>query len=159
MFYSPISRARVESAVERPVGFFGLGAHRYHKKEIDISVFRPDKATKIAIELKFPRNGQYPEQMFKACQDIAFLEQIVMDAFDRGYFIIAAEDHGFWQGNQNGIYGYFRGNEPIHGQIMKPTGKKDEMVDVRGSYKAAWGHLPNISYSIVAVGGEHTKSV
>lgn len=90
----------------------------------------------------------------------AFLEQIVKDGFYRGCFIIAADDPGFWQGSQTSeIYKHFRGQRPIHGRIVKPTGKKDEQVDVQGSYTVTWKHLGRISYSIVAVGMEDTKSV
>jgi hypothetical protein len=45
------------------------------KKEIDVCVYSQDRTQKhSAFELKFPRNGQYPEQMFSFCKDIAFAE-------------------------------------------------------------------------------------
>ena len=45
------------------------------KHEIDIVVFN-DKE-KYAIELKYPQNGQYPEQMFSFVKDIKFMEMLV----------------------------------------------------------------------------------
>jgi hypothetical protein len=46
--------------------------------------------------LKFPRNGQYPEQMLNACKDVAFLEQLVERGFDGGLFVMAADDRLFY---------------------------------------------------------------
>jgi hypothetical protein len=70
---------------ERSVEFFEpRGADQYEKKEIDIAVFTPDQRHRVAIELKYPRNGQYPEQMFSACRDIVFLEQLVAGGFSGG---------------------------------------------------------------------------
>ena len=54
---------------ERAVDYFCLRPAPFVKKEIDISIFRPGTTERYAIEFKFPRNGQYPEQMFKAAQD------------------------------------------------------------------------------------------
>ena len=51
---------------ERNVNFF-LGkenSKKLIKKEIDIVVYDKERDEKIAIELKYPLNGQYPEQMF-----------------------------------------------------------------------------------------------
>lgn len=43
---------------------FGITSH-FTKKEIDICVHSQDGTQKhSAFELKFPRNGQHPEQMF-----------------------------------------------------------------------------------------------
>ena len=69
---------------ERPVSFFGLHRGSFVKKEIDISVFASDQSEKYAIELKYSRNGQHPEQMFKACQDIGFLEQLLSERDETG---------------------------------------------------------------------------
>ncbi len=30
----------------------------------------------IPLELKYPRNGQHPEQMFSFCKEIAFVEEL-----------------------------------------------------------------------------------
>jgi hypothetical protein len=66
---------------ERPVTFFGLSRSAFAKSEIDILLFTHDRTEQVAIEVKFPRNGQHPEQMFKFCQDIAFLEQLISAGF------------------------------------------------------------------------------
>lgn len=124
---------------ERPVSFFGLNGAGFLKKEIDISVYTPDRRERIAVELKFPRAGQYPEQIFKACQDGAFLEQIVFAGFDAGIFVMAADDHLFFSGpEQGGVYAYFRAGASIQGAVIKPTGRKDEQVTIKGPYSLSW---------------------
>ncbi len=123
---------------ERPVGSFRLEGS-FLKKEIDIAVFLPDGRERLAVELRFPRNGQYPEQMSKACQDIRFLEQLVRAGFDAGIFVMAAEDRLFYQGHDHaGIYAFFRGGCPLHGRITKPTGRKDEAVTIDGLHTLRW---------------------
>lgn len=146
---SPDGRFRVE--FERPVGFFGLKAPAFGKKEIDISIVSVDGSERVAIELKFPRRGQHPEQMFKFCQDIAFVEQIVQAGFSDGYFIAAVDDRLFYSGSAVGIYGHFRGGVPIHGVIQKPTGKRDETVSVCGSYTIVWREAGPVKYTCLRV--------
>ena len=91
-------RANVRNDVliqfERRASFFGIKT-KLTKKEIDIALFHSNQEHKVAIELKYPRNGQHPEQMFKACQDIAFLEELCAEGFDRGFFVMVADDPPF----------------------------------------------------------------
>ena len=42
------------------------------KHEMDIVIY--NESEKYAIELKYPQNGQYPEQMFSCVKDIKFME-------------------------------------------------------------------------------------
>lgn len=124
---------------ERPVGFFRLKVLPYVKKEIDLAIFSPDHRLKVAVEFKFPRNGQYPEQMFKACQDIAFIEQLVAGGFDSGTFIMLADDPLFFSGEaRSDLYRCFRAGHPIAGSIQKPTGARDEAATISGSYTISW---------------------
>lgn len=47
------------------------------KLEIDIVVNKGRiMGPKYAVELKFPGNGQHPEQMFSFAKDIMFMEQL-----------------------------------------------------------------------------------
>jgi hypothetical protein len=139
---------------ERPVNFFFSPSDRLEKKEIDIAIFTPDKKTCHAIEPKFPRAGQHPEQMFKSCQDIAFIEQLVKYGFSTSYFLILVEDHLFYEGNSSSrIYKYFRAGEPITAKIQKPTGSKDKELFIEGSYIISWDLLDNnMRYALVEVG-------
>jgi len=123
---------------ERHVSFFFSKANlNFIKKEIDISVFWVDKK-EAAFELKFPRNGQYPEQMFSFCKDICFLEQLKKAGFRTTYFIVFADDRLFYEGSSEGIYGFFRGGRKLHGTVQKPTGKKNESVTINGKYSTTW---------------------
>ncbi len=138
---------------ERPVEFFQPRSTEHEKKEIDISIFTPDRTDRVAIELKFPRNGQYPEQMFSACRDIAFLEQLVRGGFSAGVFVMVADDPLFWGGRDvDGIYGPFRAGSPVSGTIPKPTGKSGRAVSIQGRYVIAWRRVTEgLNYCMVQV--------
>ena len=139
---------------ERPVSFFGLPKSGFEKTEIDIVVFTPDQSVRYAIELKYPRRGQYPEQMFKACQDIRFLEQLSSSGFTGGFFVMVVDDHLFYEGEtRTGIYRYFRGRTPLCGVIQKPTGKRDKSFEIEGCYTIQWRHIKeSLKYCVVEVG-------
>lgn len=136
---------------ERNVQFFFPNKSEFVKREIDIAAFNPtERIPAFALELKFPRNGQHPEQMFSFCKDIAFAEQLVRAGFQNAAVIIFAEDHLFYSGSTEGIYGFFRGGRPLHGKITKPTGKKDDEVEIRGTYTVSWRKVNGkLSYSII----------
>ncbi|MCW4046800.1 MAG: hypothetical protein NWE99_04460 [Candidatus Bathyarchaeota archaeon] len=136
---------------ERPVSFFGLARNDFVKKEVDVVVFALDLSEKYAFEFKYPRSGQYPEQMFKACQDIRFLEQLCRNSFTRCFFVMVADDPLFYEGGETGIYGYFRAGVPINGHIQKPTGAKDDAVDISGSYNVIWYAVDKRKYTVVEV--------
>jgi hypothetical protein len=141
---------------ERNVGFFFRGSPPFTKREIDISVFSPDKRElRFAIELKYPRNGQHPEQMFSFCKDIAFAEELRAAGFSQTALMIFAEDSLFYRGSTEGIYGFFRGGRCLNGRVQKPTGRKDEFVILRATYDIKWQPVaPPLMYSIVEVGTE-----
>jgi len=127
---------------ERNISYFEIPPTSCLKREIDIVVFDPTKENKYAFELKFPSNGQYPEQMFKCCQDISFLEQLVQNGFSRGYFLILADDYNFYSGNNpSPIYSYFRATKVLHGSIQKPTGDRNTSCLITGNYKIMWTSL------------------
>lgn len=124
---------------ERNVEHFALSKADFTKRELDVAVFSKDRTElKYAIELKYPRNGQHPEQMFSFCKDIAFIEELKSAGFDRTALLIFVDDHLFYSGTGEGIYGYFRDGKPITGCINKPTGAKDEHVTIKGSYVVSW---------------------
>lgn len=116
------------------------------KKEIDIVTFdgnKPEKSKeRYAIELKFPVNGQYPEEMYAFVTDMQFMEEVKVHAdFKETYCITLVEDPKFHTGascqcDRKGIYQYFRGDKRKHcpvrilGPVYKPTGTGKE-VDYR----------------------------
>ena len=123
------------------------------KKELDITVFTVDQTERYVFELKYPRAGQYPEQMFKACLDIAFLEQLVHRGFSGGYFVIVGDDPLLWSGrHKTGIYKYFRSSEPIHGHIRQPTGSQAQTVQIAGCYLVDWRVVDEpLRYAVIEV--------
>jgi hypothetical protein len=124
---------------ERNVSSLFQQTAHFTKREIDISVSSQDMILNYgAIELKFPRNGQYPEQMFSFCKDIAFAEQLKEAGFLKTYFLAFVDDRLFYEGSAEGIYAYFREGRPITGTIQNPTGKKDDSVFISGNYTISW---------------------
>lgn len=110
------------------------------KKEIDIVIFNDNE--KYAIELKFPRNGQYPETMFSFIKDISFMEQAKSLGFTATFCICLVDDKNFYQGKNDGIYQYFRQpTKSIQGEIQKPTGDKDDKITVEKSHQIHWQEL------------------
>lgn len=144
---------------ERPVSFFGLERSDFVKKEIDISVFTSDWSIKHAVELKYPRRGQYPEQMYSACKDIRFLEQLCRNGFGKCFFIVVADDPTFYEERTKttGIYRYFRGpgfrgHAPLCGVIRKPTGRSDLSVELEGVYYIVWNPVKaRMRYTVVEI--------
>lgn len=134
---------------ERNVTFFDIKKTETTKHEMDIVVFNGDSpkncTEKYAIELKYPRNGQYPEQMYNFVKDIVFMEELKAQGFDDTYVITVVDDSKFYNGKcekNDEIYKLFRcsQNHEISGEIKKPTGKGKEKVSlkIKGTYKVAW---------------------
>ena len=144
---------------ERNVSFFGIESKTV-KKEIDIVIFTPKMDRKYAIELKYPRNGQHPEQMYAFVKDIRFVEQLQENGFIQACAVTLVEDKLFYSGrNENGIYQFFRGDKPkpVKGTITKPTGKRNESVTVSEGHPICWQDLDGVDgkqrkYYIVTIG-------
>lgn len=137
---------------ERPVSRFGFQRTDFIKKEIDIAMTsRVDGSTLCAIELKFPRNGQHPEQMFSFCKDIVFAEQLKKAGFKESYVLIVVDDPLFCKGAGEGIYKFFRAGALLHGQVRKPTGKKNETLHVSGNYTVVWDNNSLHNYTLVRI--------
>jgi hypothetical protein len=124
---------------ERNISYFGFQKTSFEKREMDICVYSmKTKELVSAVELKFPRNGQHPEQMYSFCKDLAFVEQLMAAGFAKTYLVIFAGDPLFYEGNKQGIYGCFRGGKVLTGRVTKPTGKKDTSVMVKARYTVKW---------------------
>lgn len=136
---------------ERNVSSLFQKTAHFTKREIDICVSSQNRTLNhSAFELKFPRNGQYPEQMFSFCKDIAFAEQLKEAGFLKRYFLAFADDRLFYEGSAEGIYAYFREGWPLTGTIQKPTGKKDDSVFISGNYTIHWESVGNgMKYALV----------
>ena len=138
---------------ERNVEYFASSKAAFTKREIDIAVFSKNRTElKYAIELKYPRNGQHPEQMFSFCKDIAFAEELKAAGFSRTALLIFADDHLFYSGSGEGIYGFFRASKPITGRVDKPTGSKSEHINIKGRYVVSWSEVSaKTRYAIVEI--------
>ena len=140
---------------ERNIGEYVKDTSDFVKKEIDIVAYKGEnelKAEKIAIELKFPRNGQYPEQMFSFIKDIKFMEQVKScGEFTETYVLTLVDNKNFYLSNRgkNEIYSYFRKNGsgiqiPKDKDIIKPTGNKEEcketikQIKLNNQYNSTW---------------------
>ena len=133
---------------ERNVSFFDIKSETV-KKEIDIVIFTEDKTKRYAIELKYPRNGQYPEQMYAFVKDIRFVEELKKEEFTGTCAVALVEDKPFYSDSgrsTNPIYGYFRGGETIEKEIKKPTGegKEEDSIRIGGAYQIKWETLDEV---------------
>jgi len=133
---------------ERNTKFFRI--YGTIKREIDIVVYNDNE--KYAIELKYPLNGQYPEQMFCFVKDIKFMEEIKSQGFNATYCLTIVQNRNFYSGRKiDGIYLLFRKKGLINGVINKPTGKKDEQINIKGKYEIDWKECGDKKYYIVAI--------
>lgn len=145
---------------ERNVSFFKWSKQNFEKKEIDISIIEENGQPDTAIELKFPRNGQVPEQMYSFCKDIAFTEQLRSAGFREAFAIILVEDELFYSGREkDGIYSFFRRKAYLKGKIKGPTKmrgpagtKKDRQIFISKCHKIDWQTVRGkIKYALVHV--------
>jgi len=143
---------------ERTASFFGVDK-KLTKKEIDLACFALPMAPITVMEFKFPRAGQVPIQMFKFCQDVAFVEELVLKEkrFPLGCALIVADDADFYRGSRHQagtIYSSFRDGVPIRGTIEKSTGKEEPPVVLQREYRIAWQEVPDmrdLRYAAVTV--------
>ncbi|KZK79810.1 hypothetical protein PsAD13_04798 [Pseudovibrio sp. Ad13] len=135
---------------ERNISYFGFDKSAFFKKELDICVLSETRELLVAIELKFPRNGQYPEQMFSFCKDLVFLEQLKKAGVQSAYLVIVVDDPLFYSGLSNGIYSFFRSDRCLTGTVCKPTGSKDVLLNIEGEYQVKWQPIAkNIAFAII----------
>lgn len=131
---------------ERNIKFFNIS--NCIKHEIDIVIY--NETEKYAIELKYPLNGQYPEQMYSFIKDIKFCEELKEKGFNSAFCVTLVQDKNFYEGKRtDGIYSYFRYNKAISGKIKKPTGTKNEEVKINNSYVIKWEECNYARFYIV----------
>lgn len=134
-----------------------LNKDDFTKREIDIVLFKgsdePAAEEKYAIELKFPRKGQYPEQMFAFLKDIKFMEEVKSELnFNSTFCLTLVDDKNFYKHSErsnNPIYSYFRIPENevkcicADNSILKPTGTEYYSVKFSDDHIIQWQHLGN----------------
>lgn len=133
---------------------------KFVKREIDLVIFDGDKPDtskeRYAIELKFPVNGQYPEEMYAFVTDMQFMEEVKKYAgFQETYCITLVNNPNFYmvtpqQQSFGGIYEYFRKPGKPISRIQKPTG--DHKGDP--AYDRNVSSSPVISWQTPKAGGD-----
>ncbi|SDJ08719.1 hypothetical protein [Salimicrobium halophilum] len=127
---------------ERNIRFFYPGVSCV-KSEMDIVIYSPEE--RYSIELKYPNNGQYPETMFQFVKDIKFMEEVKNLGFTETFAVAFTEDRLFYDGKKvDGIYGFFRNGNIVHGAIQKPTGQSKEVHTIDGHYGVEWLSLGDV---------------
>ena len=136
---------------ERNVSSYAKDNHNFIKREIDIVLFKGKDDTcseeRYAIELKFPRNGQYPIEMFEFIKDIKFMEEVKEHLnFQKTYCLTIVDDHLYYlesSKSKSSIYSYFRVGEakkeiPCKIGIIKPTGDKEPDIKLEKAHTLEW---------------------
>jgi len=126
----------------------------WEKHEIDIVIIDNLTNKKYAVELKFPLNGQYPEQMFQFTKDICFMEQVKKYIkFEKTFCLTLVNDYNFYEANKNqktdGIYKYFRIRSKLSGLIKDPVNHKNSLpkeIKLSGNYNINWKSINNNKY-------------
>lgn len=140
--------------------------HRYNisnliKKEIDIDVYF--NKTKYAIELKYIKDkGSFNIGMFKYCEDIKFIEQLIEKNFDKGYAILFTTITEVYSKPNKmlnpknvenlTLYNGFRKLFELSGKLSIKTGKLNESLYLNGKYKLNWlDFINNIKVCVVEI--------
>lgn len=132
---------------------FGKGVVKSVKKEMDIYIENMNDAKeRYAIELKFPRNGQYPVQMYYFVKDIQFMEDVKKLGTTPGTYVITlVDDVNFYNKGKsfNGIYEYFRENKGRKPKVIDSLINPLTGLSISGSHQIEW--------TPVLLGGTHYK--
>ncbi len=123
---------------------------QFIKKEIDIFITN-NEGQRYVIELKMPKDDcGTPNEMYRAVQDVKFLEQLRQSNMDGCYAILMTERQAFWQAPQAnaGIYQYFNGQEVNIqsvdvGHLPNFLQKKGPIV-LNNSYRGVWNNYVDV---------------
>nr|AIE98228.1 hypothetical protein [uncultured marine thaumarchaeote KM3_04_H06] len=144
-----------EIQLERNVNYFKLNKKRFVKRDIDIVLFNKTKTRKFAIEIKYPTgNSGEPEQMYKFCEDLRFLEQLKESGFTGAFFLAITSNSRFWRNmrKRGSIYEKFRKEKELYGIIANPIRTSEAMVTLKGRHKINWLSINNFTrYFVVRI--------
>ena len=139
--------------LEQNISCYGLDKSKFIKSEIDIVA--SDNTHRYAIELKYPRNGAVPEQMFAFLKDIKLCEQLTdTSAFDACFSILITNDSLFCRGRKHdGIYSRFRANAPLMGPVSFPTDnrRKQDPFTLKSKDSLNWKCIPSSDFRYLLV--------
>ena len=142
-FFSLLSQNQIEVynefSLQHELGIYLRSVFTQHKIQFEIDIVIYNEIEKYAIELKYPLNGQYPEQMYSFVKDIKFCEELKENGFDATFCVTLVQDKNFYEGKRiDGIYSYFRSDNAINGIITKPTGTKKDEIEIHNTYYIHW---------------------
>lgn len=143
---------------ERNIRRFGLAKEAINSKsEIDIVVLNDENQENYAIELKYPRHGQYTQRIYNFLEDISFMEQLKkLGGFSRTFTMVVVDDDK--QGNlfrkggteKNNMFNYFRsedGGTARSSLLNNPTFEnpkdRSRKIVIEGTYAPiSWIYIP-----------------
>ena len=78
---------------------------------------------------------------------------LLNNGFDATYCLTMVKDSKFYSGKRmDGIYAFFRGNAILCGEVKKPTGNSEEIIEVSRKHSINWeGNKNQLKYYIVDV--------
>jgi hypothetical protein len=148
--------------IELESSVFRYNISKLIKKEIDIDIELNN--TKYAIELKYIRDkGSFNIGMFKYCEDIKFIEQLMENKIiEKGYAILFTTIPEVYskpnkQLNPKNIenlklYRAFRELYEVNGNLSIKTGKLNESLYLKGKYKLNWlDFIDNIKVCFIEI--------
>ena len=120
------------------------------KKEIDIYITTQD-CQRYVIELKMPKDDcGTPNEMYRAIQDVKFLEQLRQNHLDGCYAILLTERQAFWQAPQAnaGIYQLFNGQhvniQTIELAHLPNFLHKKGGIQLNNQYQGIWNNYVDV---------------
>jgi len=120
------------------------------KKEIDIYV-TTQVGQRYVIELKMPKDDcGTPNEMYRAIQDVKFLEQLRQNHLDGCYAILLTERQAFWQAPQAnaGIYHLFNGQhvniQTIEIAHLPNFLQKKGGIQLNNQYQGFWNNYVDV---------------
>jgi hypothetical protein len=124
------------------------------KKEIDIYL-TTQNGQRYVIELKMPKdNCGTPNEMYRAIEDVKFLEQLRKNNIDECYAILITERQAFWNAPQAnaGIYQFFNGQQvsiqSIDIQNLPNFLHRKGPIELDLNYQGDWHDYTDINNSI-----------
>jgi hypothetical protein len=124
------------------------------KKEIDIYL-TTQNGQRYVIELKMPKdNCGTPNEMYRAIEDVKFLEQLRQNNIDECYAILITERQAFWNAPQAnaGIYQFFNGQQvsiqSIDIQNLPNFLHRNGPIELGLNYQGDWHDYTDINNSI-----------
>lgn len=120
------------------------------KKEIDIYI-TTQEGRRYVIELKMPKDDcGVPNEMYRAIQDVKFLEQLIENDLDGCYAILLTKCQAFWQAPRAnaGIYQLFNGQE-INIQTIEEADlpnflKNRGGIQLKNQYQGIWRNYVDV---------------